>query len=85
MFPITGSTTSPGSVSWSWPSGPHPEWVDLSHDYSAETIYWPTAQTFELKVDAKGMTAEGYWYQANTFTTAEHGGTHIACSRSSPA
>ena len=53
------------------------EWVDLSHDYSAETIYWPTAPRFELVVDSKGPTDGGYWYEANTFCTAEHGGTHI--------
>lgn len=51
--------------------------MDLSHDYGADTIYWPTASRFELKVDSQGMTDGGYWYEANTFSTAEHGGTHI--------
>ena len=57
---------------------PHPgTWVDLSYDYSADTVYWPTAAGFKLNVDSKGMSEGGYWYEANTFTTAEHGGTHI--------
>jgi len=63
-----------GTAGAPWPPG---EWIDLSHDFSAETIYWPTAATFQFKVDSKGMTAKGYWYEANTFTTAEHGGTHM--------
>jgi len=52
-------------------------WIDLSHGFSGETIYWPTASGFELTVDAKGPTEAGYWYEANTFRTAEHGGTHL--------
>ncbi len=52
--------------------------VDLSHPYSADTIYWPTdTQGFELEVLAAGMTDAGYYYAANRFSTAEHGGTHI--------
>ena len=53
------------------------EWVDLSYDYSKDTIYWPTAVGFELQADHKGQTDAGYWYEANSFRTAEHGGTHI--------
>lgn len=52
-------------------------WVDLSHDFSSETLYWPTAPRFELSAEAKGETADGYWYEANRFSSAEHGGTHI--------
>ncbi|MHC4514255.1 MAG: cyclase family protein [Planctomycetota bacterium] len=80
VLPVAGCATTPASPSSPaslGPPGAHAEWVDLSHDYSAETIYWPTAQTFELKVDSKGMNTKGYWYEANSFTTAEHGGTHI--------
>jgi len=51
--------------------------VDLSHPYDESTIYWPTAEGFELQVDFEGMTDQGYYYAANTFSTAEHGGTHI--------
>lgn len=51
--------------------------VDLSHAYDSETIYWPTAQGFELESDFEGLTDRGYYYTANTFCTAEHGGTHI--------
>jgi kynurenine formamidase len=51
--------------------------VDLSHPYDNSTVYWPTADGFELQVDFEGMTEQGYYYAANTFRTAEHGGTHI--------
>ncbi len=51
--------------------------VDLSHTYSRETVYWVTAQEFELDTVFHGQTDKGYFYAANNFTTAEHGGTHI--------
>ncbi len=53
------------------------EIVDLTHDFSKETIYWVTAKEFELDVVAHGETEHGFFYAANNFTTAEHGGTHI--------
>jgi kynurenine formamidase len=51
--------------------------VDLSHAFDADTVYWPTAETFSLRVDSKGWTEGGYYYEANSFSAAEHGGTHI--------
>ncbi len=53
------------------------EWIDLSYDFSSETVYWPTADTFKLEVVFNGMTEGGYYYSANNFCAAEHGGTHI--------
>ncbi|MCI0487393.1 MAG: cyclase family protein [Blastocatellia bacterium] len=52
-------------------------WIDLSHDFSAETVYWPTAEPFKLDTVAAGMTDKGYYYSAYQFCAAEHGGTHI--------
>jgi kynurenine formamidase len=51
--------------------------VDLSHAYDAETIFWPTEKDFVLESEFAGMTDGGYYYEANRFSTAEHGGTHI--------
>jgi kynurenine formamidase len=51
--------------------------VDLTHAYDEDTIYWPTAEGFALRIDARGETPGGWYYEANTFTTAEHGGTHL--------
>ncbi len=51
--------------------------IDLSHDYSKETIYWVTAQQFDLDTVFAGQTENGFYYAANNFSTAEHGGTHI--------
>ena len=56
---------------------PRGELVDLSHTYDAQTIYWPTAEGFQLRKDADGITPGGYYYAANSFFTSEHGGTHI--------
>ena len=51
--------------------------VDLTHPFDKDTVYWPTADGFRLDVDSKGWTEGGYYYEANSFSTAEHGGTHI--------
>ncbi len=51
--------------------------VDLSHSYGTDTVFWPTAEPFELEVVNAGMTDAGYYYAANNFATAEHGGTHL--------
>jgi len=51
--------------------------VDLSHDYSDQTVFWPTAESFKLEKVADGVTPQGYYYAANNFATSEHGGTHI--------
>jgi len=51
--------------------------VDLTHPFDTTTIYWPTSKPFHMEVVHKGPTAGGYWYEANNFETAEHGGTHL--------
>jgi len=67
-----GSSAKPEAA---FPAG---EVVDLSHTYDEQTIFWPTAaEGFKLHHDAEGMTPAGYYYAANSFSTAEHGGTHL--------
>ena len=69
---ITACSSSPQGVVF--PTG---ELVDLSHTYDSQAIYWPTAEGFQLRRDADGITPAGYYYAANSFFTSEHGGTHI--------
>ena len=64
-------------LSLSIPAVAAAQWVDLTHDLSDQSIFWPTAEPFELSVDAEGVTEGGYYYSAYSFCTAEHGGTHI--------
>jgi len=52
-------------------------WVDLSYDFSPETIYWPTADSFTHDSVFVGITEGGFYYTAYNFKAAEHGGTHI--------
>ena len=59
------------------PPFPSGQLIDLSHPYDEKTIFWPTADTFRLKKEADGVTPSGYYYAANSFFTAEHGGTHL--------
>ena len=56
-------------------------WVDLTHPFDAQTIYWPTEKGFLFEAGSNGPTAKGYYYAANRFTTAEHGGTHLDAPR----
>jgi kynurenine formamidase len=69
---LTGCSRPPETPAF--PNGPV---VDLSHVYDAQTIFWPTADRFRLDKVADGITPGGYYYAANNFFTAEHGGTHI--------
>lgn len=52
-------------------------WIDLTHEFSEETLFWPTASTFKLDTVFAGQTDSGYHYEAYEFFTAEHGGTHL--------
>lgn len=53
------------------------ELVDLTHPFDERTIYWPTERGFRLEKGTAGRTPKGYFYAANRFASAEHGGTHI--------
>ena len=52
-------------------------WVDLTHDFSPDTLYWPTASGFVLESEFKGITPKGFFYAANRYRASEHGGTHL--------
>jgi kynurenine formamidase len=65
---------APSAAPAPFPAG---DLVDLSHPYDEHTIFWPTADRFRLEKVADGMTPGGYYYAANNFCTAEHGGTHL--------
>jgi kynurenine formamidase len=54
-----------------------PRYVDLSHDLGADSIFWPTAETFHLTKVADGVTPGGYYYASNNYSGSEHGGTHL--------
>ena len=51
--------------------------IDLSYAFDASTVYWPTAETFQLETDFEGTTEQGYYYSAYRYRAAEHGGTHL--------
>lgn len=52
--------------------------IDLTHPLSSKTLFWPTSPSgFELKQLAAGPTPAGFFYSAYTFSSPEHGGTHI--------
>lgn len=53
------------------------KWIDLTHEFSTNTLYWPTAKPFALQVEFHSHTDKGYFYAANRYSASEHGGTHI--------
>lgn len=57
-----------------WESG---AWIDLTHEYSEETLYWPTSNSFQLDTTFVGITDAGFYYESYEFRSAEHGGTHL--------
>jgi kynurenine formamidase len=55
--------------------------IDLSYAFGEQTIYWPTEAGFKLERGSASITERGYFYAANRFECAEHGGTHIDAPR----
>lgn len=53
------------------------QWIDLTHEFSEQTIYWPTSELFKKSTVFAGHTDKGYYYSAYNISTAEHGGTHL--------
>jgi kynurenine formamidase len=51
--------------------------VDLTYDFSAETLYWPTGKPFHLEKVAEGRTPGGFWYSSYNYAGSEHLGTHL--------
>ena len=74
----TATATGCASKRATPPSFANSTLIDLTHPYDQDTVYWPTSPgRFELKTLHKGPTDGGYWYEANSFCTPEHGGTHL--------
>lgn len=52
-------------------------WIDLTHAFDHQSVYWPTAKMFTKTEVFHGHTKGGWFYSAYNFSAAEHGGTHI--------
>ena len=75
LWVAPGCTSSLPSQAPLVPASVH--YVDLTHDLSADSIFWPTGETFRLDKVADGVTDKGYYYASNNYSGNEHGGTHI--------
>jgi kynurenine formamidase len=56
-------------------------WIDLTHYFDEDAIYWPTAETFSFDTVFEGITEKGYYYSSFKFSAEEHGGTHMDAPR----
>ncbi len=52
-------------------------WVDLTHAFNENSVYWPTAEMFTKTEVFAGHTEGGFYYSAYNYSAAEHGGTHL--------
>ena len=55
---------------------PPGKWIDLTHEFGEDTVYWVNADPFKRE-GTQGMTPKGFYYAAGNYSAAEHGGTHI--------
>jgi kynurenine formamidase len=54
------------------------KWVDLTHAFSASSIFWPSDTIgFTLEQLSYGKTPGGWFYSSYRYSAAEHGGTHL--------
>ena len=49
--------------------------IDLGHDLSDDTIFWPGGESFNLCMHTHG--SGDTFYAAGSISCAEHGGTHV--------
>lgn len=69
---------SPGQSVASVFDGSGGRWVDLTHTFGPDSIYWPTdEQGFVHEELDFGVTDGGWFYSSYRYSGAEHGGTHL--------
>ncbi len=78
LFLLFFGITACSSVHHPFPFAEHLHWIDLSHSFDEQTLYWPNnAKGFEHTTEAEGKTPLGYYYSSYSLCTPEHGGTHL--------
>ncbi len=69
---------APGSAVAAVFDGTGGRWIDLTHAFSQDTIYWPTdTDGFDHEELMYGDTDGGWFYASYRYAAAEHGGTHL--------
>jgi len=58
-------------------ANPKEKYLDMTHPFTEDSIYWPTDKPFTPTVVFKGITKGGWWYASNQYAASEHGGTHV--------
>lgn len=53
------------------------QWIDLTHSFDENAVYWPTNVTFTHDTVFYGLTDKGYFYSSFKYSAEEHGGTHF--------
>jgi hypothetical protein len=71
VFPVLAQDLSSG------------RWIDLTHPFNAESVYWPTAEMFEKETVAEGQTEGGYYYSAYNFSRTRRAATRVSSTPAS--
>lgn len=58
-----------------WAGTPH--YIDLTHDFSGETLNWPTTIPFKINGVIAETTPAGFYISARDYVSHEHSGTHM--------
>ncbi|XP_072030356.1 isatin hydrolase-like [Amphiura filiformis] len=58
-------------------SDPRVVTVDLTHAHGPDAVAWPANPKYNFTILLRGRRPGGFWYEANSFQTADHSGTHI--------
>lgn len=52
------------------------KYIELSHDFSEETLHWPTSKPFKI-TDTHHGQADSFYVSARDYASNEHVGTHV--------
>ena len=74
---LAAGCTSPAQQAPPSASSATARYVDLTHDLSEESIFWPTGETFHLETVADGVTRRRLLLRLEHYSGSEHGGTHL--------
>ncbi len=56
---------------------PNGEWIDLTYEFSEQTLYWTPDDGFKKETVFEGRNPKGFYYSAYKISAPEHGGTHL--------
>lgn len=88
LFCALGLCATAGLLPLPLPAADIGEWIDLTHELSAEAVFWPTAAPFSMTTDFEGVTDQAVGIDTASIDHGKstHFEAHVALmSRNVPA